>query len=117
VIFLAYLLSHKRFSDGYVNATAMCKAAGKEWKHYNELVTTKAFILELSSEVGISDVGLVDSIKGGVPQMQGTWVHPQVAIHLAQWLSIISQAFFNWACKSLIMYNRALMILSASVEA
>ena len=26
-------------------------------------------------------------IQGGTPELQGTWVHPQVAVHLAQWLS------------------------------
>ena len=30
---------------------------------------------------------LVQSAKGGNPELQGTWVHPYVAIHLAQWLS------------------------------
>lgn len=91
----------QRASDGYVNATAMCKAAKKEWSHYKELVSTKAFIDELSSALGISGDGLIDSIVGGVPQLQGTWVHPQVAIHLAQWLSpkfavLVSKWVFEW---------------------
>jgi|GEM_PF-423709 len=76
-----------RAGDGYVNATAMCKAAGKEFKHYNENRTTKAFLAELSREVGIPTAELIQSLSGGLPQLQGTWVHPQVAIHLAQWAS------------------------------
>ncbi|USG61465.1 KilA-N domain-containing protein [Sneathiella marina] len=78
---------HQRVKDGYVNATAMCKAAGRQFNDYARLKTTPLFIDELSSETGIPVSGLVQSIKGGVPTMQGTWVHPQVAIHLAQWLS------------------------------
>lgn len=35
----------------------------------------------------ISQDGLVQSIVGGIPELQGTWVHPQIAIHLAQWLN------------------------------
>ena len=35
----------------------------------------------------ISTSELVHIIKGGDPRLQGTWVHPQVAINLAQWLS------------------------------
>lgn len=76
-----------RSRDGYVNATAMCQAAGKNWADYNRLTSTKEFFSELSSEVGIPITELIQSVTGGNPALQGTWVHPQVAIHLAQWLS------------------------------
>jgi len=66
----------------------MCKACNKLIADYSRLVTTKAFITELSSAVGIPDHGLIQSIVGGIPQLQGTWVHPQIAVHLAQWLSL-----------------------------
>lgn len=36
---------------------------------------------------GIPATRLILSISGGTPHLQGTWVHPQVAVHLAQWLS------------------------------
>ena len=52
--------SHINVFDKYVNATAMCKAVDKEFKHYNALQTTKNFVEEL----------------------RGSWIHPQVAIHL-----------------------------------
>jgi hypothetical protein len=42
---------------------------------------------ELSSVAGIPATDLIQIIKGGIPHLQGTWVHPQVAINLAQWLS------------------------------
>lgn len=77
----------QRARDGYINATAMCKAAGRQWSHYRENASTKAFLVELSAVLGIPITGLVESIQGGRPAMQGTWVHPQVAINLAQWLS------------------------------
>ncbi len=73
--------------DGYLDATAMCRATGKQWKHYNENANSKAFVLALSSEVGIPTSKLIQSVRGGNPQSQGTWIHPQVAIHLAQWCS------------------------------
>ncbi len=92
---------HQRVRDGYVNATAMCKAADKQFNDYSRLKTTTPFLIELSAETGISVSELVQSIKGGVPTMQGTWVHPQVAIHLAQWLSPqfavkVTQWIFDW---------------------
>ena len=78
---------HQRVKDGYINATAMCKAARKKISHYWLVANTTAFINELSADAGIPASELVQSIKGGIPELQGTWVHPQVAIHLAQWLS------------------------------
>lgn len=88
------LISHKvqdsiveqRAVDGYINATAMCTAAGKLFGHYKENSTSKEFFAELSTDIGIPISVLIQSIKGGASH-QGTWVHPQVALHLAQWLS------------------------------
>ena len=90
-----------RSRDGYVNATAMCMAAGKQFGHYNENDRTEAFIRELSAEIGIPISDLIQSSKGGNPALQGTWVHPQVAIHLAQWLSpkfavSVTQWVYEW---------------------
>lgn len=92
----------QRVTDGYFNATAMCKAAGKQINDYNRLSTTRAFIQELSSETGIPVSELVQVIKGGPPHLQGTWVHPQVAINLAQWLSpkfavLVSKWALEWS--------------------
>jgi hypothetical protein len=77
----------QRAEDGYINATAMCKAADKLIGHYAENQNTKAYLAELSADIGIPISELIQAIKGGEPALQGTWVHPQVAIHLAQWLS------------------------------
>lgn len=77
----------QRTLDGYVNATAMCKAAGRPWSRYWENPTSKEFGRELSSVLGKPITELIQSVTGGVPEHQGTWVHPQVAIHLGQWLS------------------------------
>jgi hypothetical protein len=75
----------QRAADGYINATSLCKAAGKEWSHYAETKQTKEFLTELSGDLGIPISVLAQPIKGGV--IQGTWVHPQVAVNLGQWLS------------------------------
>lgn len=91
----------QRVSDGYVNATAMCKAAGKLMADYNRLSTTRPFLDELSSVMGIPITELIQSVQGGDYRLQGTWVHPRVAIHLAQWLSpkfsvLVSGWVFEW---------------------
>jgi hypothetical protein len=80
-------LISQRAADGYINATAMCKAAGKEWAHYNSNAVTKGFMAALATSLGIPRDHVVQSIMTGANEARGTWVHPQVAVHLAQWLS------------------------------
>lgn len=92
---------YQRPADGYINATAMCQASGKLWADYSRLKTTEAFLTALSSDMGIPISSLSQPIKGGDPRLQGTWVHPQVAIHLAQWCSAefavkVSQWVYDW---------------------
>lgn len=92
---------YQRPNDGYINATAMCQASGKLWGHYRSTAQTEAFLTALEADIGIPISGLVQSIKGGDPRLQGTWVHPQVAIHLAQWCSAefavkVSQWVYDW---------------------
>jgi len=77
----------QRAQDGYINATAMCKAVGKNFADFRRLNTTEAFLTELSSDMGIPITGLVLTVQGGKPQEQGTWVHPDAAVNLGQWLS------------------------------
>jgi hypothetical protein len=78
----------QRESDGYINATAMCKATGKLWADYFRLDSTKAFLNELSAVTGYPITALYQVFQGGNSQTsQGTWIHPYIAINLAQWCS------------------------------
>ncbi|MDO4795542.1 MAG: KilA-N domain-containing protein [Brachymonas sp.] len=91
----------QRAKDGYINATAMCKACGKQFNDYTRLASTQAFLDALAIETGIPVSELNQVLKGGNPELQGSWVHPQVAIHLAQWLSpkfavMVSKWVFDW---------------------
>lgn len=91
-----------RNKDGYVNATAMCKAAGKSFADYDRLKTTQAFIKELSLDMGIHISKLVQQFRGKPVDQQGTWVHPLLAINLGQWLSPkfavkISKWVYGWS--------------------
>jgi KilA-N domain len=92
---------YQRPADGYINATAMCQAAGKRWNDYGRLATTAGFLTALQSETGIPVTELIQSVSGGDPRFQGTWVHPYVAINLAQWCSAefavkVSQWVSDW---------------------
>ena len=74
--------------DHYVNATELCQAGGKKFSHWFSLDTTKELIKELSADAGITASGLVDTNKGGNTKTeQGSWIHPDLSISLAQWIS------------------------------
>ena len=86
----------RRISDGYVNATAMCRAGGKRWNHYAANDRSQAYIASLAAVTGnpaTGPGGLIQTIQGGRPHLQGTWIHPRLAIDLARW---ISPAFAVW---------------------
>jgi hypothetical protein len=86
----------RRISDGYVNATTMCKAGGKRWHDYVRYDRSQAYIAALAAVTGFpvtGNPGLIQTIKGGRPHLQGTWIHPRLAIDLARW---ISPAFAVW---------------------
>ena len=93
---------NQRVLDGYINATEMCKAAGKRFQNYSVLNTTQTYLEALSSNTEIPVFELIHSIRGGRhPELRGIWVHPKVAIHLAQWLSPkfavqVSEWVFEW---------------------
>lgn len=74
----------RRTTDGYVNATAMCKANGKEWSKYRESDRCQTYLDALAETSEIRMFDLIESRQG---QGGGTWVHPQVAVDLARWIS------------------------------
>jgi hypothetical protein len=74
----------RRITDGYVNATAMCRANGKQWSKYRESDRCQTYLDALAETSGIRMFDLIESRQG---QGGGTWVHPQVAVDLARWIS------------------------------
>jgi hypothetical protein len=74
----------RRTSDGYVNATAMCKANKKRWSDYRESDRCQLYLDALSQTTEIPVFDLIQSRQG---HGGGTWVHPQVAVDLARWIS------------------------------
>jgi len=83
----------RRDSDGYVNATAMCQANGKEWKNYFQTDRAKAYIAALSESLGIPADQLVITTTTGPNEFRGTWIHPRIAVDLAR---VLGPAFAVW---------------------
>ena len=84
-----YTISHRE-EDGYINVTQLCAAGKKKFNDWNRLSKTKSFLQVLSTAVGIPAPALIQVGSGnkfGSTEGQATWVHPQVAINIAQWIS------------------------------
>lgn len=81
-----YTIEHRE-EDGYINVTNLCKAGNKQFKHWKCLEKTRAFLRVLSRSVGIPTDLLLKTQTGGLNENRGTWVHPQVAINIVQWIS------------------------------
>jgi hypothetical protein len=72
-------------SDGYINATQLCKAGCKEFEQYKEDQQTQEYLKYLSSIIGISTFDLILTNKG--ENCSETYVHRKIGYHLAQWIS------------------------------
>lgn len=91
-----------RESDGYINISNLCKAGGRHFKTWNNRSRTKEFLHILNdsikSEYQQKESGrfcpatlnaVIELIKYDTAygENRGTWVHPKVAINIAQWIS------------------------------
>src|SRR5687768_16631624 len=86
----------QRHSDGYVNATQLCKAANRRWDSYYKSKRNKEFI----DQIGKHAIE-INNMKRGRPD-SSTWVHPQVAVHLAAWCSSEFEAEIAKWCSGII---------------
>jgi hypothetical protein len=98
-----------RESDGYIDVTNLCKAGGKKFSHWNSLDKTKQFLKILEEHINseyqnktsagipalvLTDQTLLENNKvelilheNGGNGERHVWVHPKVAINIAQWIS------------------------------
>ena len=77
------LLQDNTRADEYVNGTKLCQKFGKDIKDYKRYDRVKSLIESVQSKIGQNHPVLeVKRGKGG-----GTFVHPVIAIDLAEWLS------------------------------
>ena len=88
-----------------VNATQMAKPFGKRPAKWLELPSTKEFLSKLS-EVRKSDITFVHTAKGNSQQFaQGTWMHEDVALEFARWLSPEFAIWCNDRIKELLRHG------------
>ncbi len=81
-----------RINDNYINATQLCKAGNKNFNDWYILESTKQLINELEKTIIISNEEfaiLGNNIHNFFidKNNQDIWIHPDLAIQLAQWIS------------------------------
>ena len=72
--------------DVMINATQMAKPFGKQVYEYLRLPSTNELIKVKAGKSRIAEDQLVKTIRGGTNP--GTWMHEDIALDFAQWLSI-----------------------------
>jgi len=85
-----------------VNATEMARCFGKKPTDFLKTDQTKAFIKELSEVKKINSSDLVDVVHGN---NGGTWMHEDVAIEFARWLSPRFAIWCNDRIKELMKHG------------
>ncbi len=86
-----------------VNATQMAEYFGKrpiDWLKYNQ---SQEFLSELSKVRNVTLADLVQVTKGG--NKSGTWMHEDVAMEFARWLSPAFAIWCNDRIKELLQYG------------
>ena len=104
----------RRISDGYINATAMAKASGKQWNNYFQTDRTTTYIEALSRNLGIQVTSLYTAKPG-----EGTWIHERLAVDFARWISadfaVWMDAWFLEEVKGLSQVQNTQPVLAPTV--
>jgi predicted Zn-dependent protease len=81
-----FTIGNYTIPERYVNATQLCQTHGKWLKNWHKADKTKRFIEALVSAAPFGAAETIIQIKL-VGSQQSTWVHPKIAINIAQWIS------------------------------
>ena len=90
-----------------VNATEMAKPFGKRVSDWMDNQYSKEYIqalIDVRKSVS-ADFQAVRVVKGGNPTLQGTWMHEDVALEFARWLSPAFAIWCNDRIKELLKYG------------
>jgi toxin-antitoxin system, toxin component, bro domain protein len=87
-----------------VNATEMAKSFDRRPAKWLELPSTKEFLAALTA-IRKSDTALIQTNSGGINGGGGTWMHEDVALEFARWLSPAFAIWCNDRIKELLKYG------------
>lgn len=88
-----------------INATEMAKAFGKRPNDYLSLPSTNELIMAITRKSGNSENQIVTTKAGSSQFGGGTWMHEDLALDFAQWLSVDFKLWCNDRIKELLQYG------------
>lgn len=88
-----------------INATQMAKPFGKRPVDYLRLPSTNELISAIVRKSHISENQLVTSKQGSAENGGGTWMHEDIALDFAQWLSVDFKLWCNDRIKEILRYG------------
>jgi hypothetical protein len=101
---------HSRINDNYINIEEICKVGNCNFNDWYKIDSTKNLINDLINKFGMNELQLIDnnsfcSNTNDFSHNKG-WIHPDLAIQLAQWISPIFALYINqWIRKLLNKIN------------
>lgn len=103
-------ISFSNGKDTTINATEMALAFNKSVADWTRQKSTKEFVNTLSAVKGIPSSALIQTVRGGnAHDKQGTWMHEDVAIEFARWLSPAFAIWCNDRIKELLSHGMTAM--------
>lgn len=87
----------------YVSATEMAKPFGKQPYEYLRLPSTNELVKAIAGKSRIAENQIVKSVRGGLNP--ATWLHEDVALDFAQWLSVDFRLWCLDRLKELLKYG------------
>ena len=99
-----------------VNATEMAKPFGKSAKHWLSNQSTVDYLSELSKVRNLTFADLVIVRKGSPENGGGTWMHEDVALEFARWLSPVFAIWCNDKIKELLTTGKTTLQKEESRE-
>lgn len=77
-------------ADGYIHATKFCQSVGKRLDKWKDCPDTKHLIEYFHKTSGLAMNKIIEVCRGNTRKHdQGTWIHPDLGVQLAQWCSPI----------------------------
>jgi len=101
----------------YVNATQMAKPFNKKPAAYLRLQSTVDLVAACVSKSHTSKINFINPKMGSAENGGGTWLHEDIAIDFAQWLSIDFRLWCNAKLKELMTTGTATIAQPKSEDA
>ena len=96
-------------SNGYINATKLCKDGGKRFENWLKIKKSKILVEQfeqfLLQAAGISDRCIIKIDNEEVNLLQGTYVHRNLILRIASWISSLFAYKVSMIVNNFIIYQ------------